>query len=91
VARDLQWLARARAFYDIRYGVVRVDAAGAARQLGAHVVPLDSPQATPPLGRLGIWIGDGRRVVLIEQAPTGRRFFLELRRGIIYRTNLGEF
>jgi hypothetical protein len=49
---------------------------------------LESPAATPPLGKLGIWIGDGRRIVLVEQAPTGHRLYFELRRGIAYRTNL---
>ena len=91
VARDLQWLARARVFYDIRYGVVKVGAAAAAKRLGSHVVALADPHATPPTGRLGIWIGPSRRIVLVEQAPTGRRFFLELRRGVIYRSSLGEF
>jgi hypothetical protein len=90
-ARDLQWLARARVFYDIRYGVVRVDSAGAARHLGSHAVAISSPQATPAVGKLGIWIGPNRRIVLVERASTGRRFSLELRRGITYRTNLGEF
>ena len=91
VARDLTWLARARVFYDIRYGLVHVDAADAARHLHGNVVALDGAQETPPLGKLGIWIGPGRRIVLVERAPTGRRLYLELRRGIIYRTNLSEF
>jgi hypothetical protein len=91
VARDITWLARSRVFYDIRYGVVRVDAAGAVRRLGGHLAALDNPQATPALGKLGIWMGDGRRIVLVERAQTGRRFYLELRRGIIYKTNLTEF
>jgi hypothetical protein len=90
-ARDIEWLTRARVFYDIRYGVANVDAAGAARRLGPHVIALDGPQATPPVGKLGIWIGSNRRIVLVERAPTGRRFSFELRRGIMYRTNLGEF
>jgi hypothetical protein len=91
VARDLQWLARARAFYDIRYGVVQVDAAGAAKRLGPHVVVLRAPQATPAVGKLGIWMGPNRRIVLVERTPTGRRFYVELRRGIAYRTNLSEY
>ena len=91
VARDLTWLARAHVFYDIRYGVVHVDAAGAAQHLGGNVVALDGPQETPPVGKLGIWTGDDRRIVLVEQAPTGRRFYLDLRHGLIYKTNLGEF
>jgi hypothetical protein len=49
---------------------------------------LDKPEATPPVGKLGVWIGDGRRIVLVERATTGRRLYLEIRRGIIYRTNL---
>lgn len=91
VARDIQWLTRARVFYDLRYGVANVDAAGAARQLGSHVIALDGPRATPPVGKLGVWMGPNRRIVLVERAPTGRRFYFELRRGIMYRTNLGEF
>jgi hypothetical protein len=89
VARDIEWLTRARAFYDIRYGVVNVHAAGAAKHLGPHVVVLSGPQATPRLGKLGIWIGPNRRIVLVERASTGRRFYFEIRRGIMYRTNLG--
>ena len=42
----------------------------------------------PPIGRLGIWAGDPLRIVLTERAPTGRSLYLELRDGIIYRTNL---
>jgi hypothetical protein len=91
VTRDIEWLARARIFYDIRYGVVTVDAASAAKHLGPHVVALAATTATPPVGKLGIWMGPKRRIVLVERAPTGRRFFLELRRGIMYRTNLGGF
>jgi hypothetical protein len=91
IARDLTWLARARIFYDIRYGVARVDAAGAARHLEGNVVALEGPHQTPPIGKLGIWMGPGRRIMLVERAPTGRRLYLELRRGITYRTNLSEF
>jgi hypothetical protein len=58
-----------------------------ARRLGSRVVPLDSPDATPPVGKLGVWTGDSRRIVLVERATTGRRLLLDIRRGIIYRTN----
>jgi len=88
VARDISWLARARVFRDIRYGRPPLSADEVARRLGSHVVPLDKPEATPPVGKLGVWIGDGRRIVLVEPATTGRRLYLEIRRGIIYRTNL---
>lgn len=88
VARDISWLARARVFRDIRYGRSPLSADEVARRLGSHVVPLDKPEATPPVGKLGVWIGDGRRIVLVERATTGRRLYLEIRRGIIYRTNL---
>jgi len=91
VARDIVWLARARVFHDIRYGIVQVDAADAATRVAPHGVVLGDPQATPPLGKLGIWMGPNRRIVLVERAPTGRRFYRELRRGIAYRSTLGEF
>jgi hypothetical protein len=42
------------------------------------------------VGRLGIWIGPNRRIVLVERAPTGLRLYLEIRHGAIYRTNLGD-
>lgn len=90
VARDIAWLARARVFHDIRYARQPQSAAEVARRLADRVVPLSTPSATPLLGHLGLWIGPGRRIVLAERAPTGRRFYLELRHGIIYRTNLGE-
>jgi hypothetical protein len=51
-------------------------------------VPVDNPEATPPVGKLGVWVGDLRRIVLVQRATTGRRLYLEIRRGIIYRTNL---
>jgi hypothetical protein len=35
-----------------------------------------------------VWVGEGSRIVLVERATTGRRLYLEIRRGIIYRTNL---
>jgi hypothetical protein len=91
VARDVAWLARARVFRDIRYATRPFTSGSAARTLGQHAVPLSGPTADPPVGKLGIWIGPSRRIVLAERAPTGRRFFFELRRGIAYRTNLTDF
>jgi hypothetical protein len=88
VARDISWLARARVFRDIRYARGPLSADEVARRLGNHVVPVDNPEATPPIGKLGLWVGDPRRIVLVERATTGRRLYLEIRRGIIYRTNL---
>jgi hypothetical protein len=88
VARDIAWLARARVFHPIRYDLKPFSSVSAARSLGKHVVSLPNPTATPPLGRLGIWIGPSRRIVLAERTPTGRRLYLELRRGVQYRTNL---
>lgn len=87
VGRDISWLARGRVFRDFRYGHERVSAEEVARRLGSHVVPLANPEATPPVGKLGIWLGDTRRIVLVERATTGRRLYLDIRRGIIYRTN----
>jgi hypothetical protein len=87
-ARDIAWLARARVFHDIRYARQPLTADNVARRLGSHVVPLGSPEATPPAGRLGIWLGDPRHIVLVERATTGRRLYLELRHGVKYRTNL---
>jgi hypothetical protein len=87
-ARDLAWLARARVFKDIRYAKEPLSAESAARRLGGHVVPLATPNATPPTGKLGIWLGDPKRIVLAERAPTGRRLYLEIRHGVIYQTNL---
>ena len=90
VARDIAWLARARVFHDVRYARQPLSAAAVARRLAPRVVPMRGPSEAPPVGRLGLWIGPSRRVVLVERAPTGRRFYLELRRGVIYRTNLGD-
>jgi hypothetical protein len=90
VARDIAWLARARVFHDVRYGRQPVTASAAARRLARRVLAMSSPSQTPPAGRLGLWIGPNRRIVLAERAPTGRRLFLELRHGVIYRTNLGD-
>jgi hypothetical protein len=90
VARDIEWLARSRLFHDIRYALQPPSSADAARRLAPRVVAMSSPSETPPLGRLGIWIGPNRRIVLAERASTGRRFFLELRRGLNYRTNVDE-
>jgi plasmid stabilization system protein ParE len=88
-ARDIAWLARARVFKAVRYTQRPFTPATAAAYLAERVDPLEGPSDTPPLGRLGIWLGPDRRIVLVERAPTGRRLFLELRRGVIYRTNLG--
>lgn len=88
VARDISWLARARVFRDIRYARSPPSADEVARLLGSHVVPLGNPEATPPVGKLGVWVGDAGRIVLVERATTGRRLYLDIRRGIIYRTNL---
>jgi hypothetical protein len=90
VARDIAWLARARVFHDVRYARQQLSAAVVAPRLARRVVPMSGPTETPPVGRLGLWIGPNRRLVLAERAPTGRRFYLELRRGVIYRTNLGD-
>jgi hypothetical protein len=88
VARDLAWLARARVFRNVRYTRGRPSAALVAPRLAHRVVPLARPSETPPLGRLGLWLGPNRRVVLVERASTGRRLYLELRHGVVYRTNL---
>jgi hypothetical protein len=88
VARDIAWLARARVFKVIRYARDTLSTTAVVARLGPHAVPLSDPAGTPPSGKLGVWSGGDRRVVLVERAPTGRRFFLELRRGILYRTNL---
>ncbi len=87
-ARDISWLARASTFREIRYARGPLSMNEVARRLGNHVVPLDSAEETPPIGKLGVWVGDPRRIVLVERATTGRRLYLEIRRGIIYRTNL---
>jgi hypothetical protein len=87
-ARDIEWLARARVFKDIRYSGESLSAQEVARRLGSHVVVLDKAQATPPLGKLGVWVGAPRRIVLVERATTGRRLYLDIRHGIAYRTNL---
>jgi hypothetical protein len=70
---------------------VQVDSAEAASRLGPHVVALEGPGSTPPLGKLGIWVGPRRRIMLVERTPTGRRFYFDLRRGLMYRTNLDQF
>jgi hypothetical protein len=75
-------------FHDIRYGRQSLTTHEVARRLGSHLIPLDSPDATPPTGRLGIWLGDPRHIVLVERAITGRRLYLELKDGVKYRTNL---
>ena len=90
VARDIEWLARARVFHDIRYARQPLSSAEAAHRLAPRVMAMSGPSRTPPVGRLGLWIGRNRRIVLAERAPTGRRFYLELRHGVNYRTNLGE-
>jgi hypothetical protein len=87
-ARDIAWLARAHVFHDIRYARQSLTSVEVARRLGSHVVPLPNPQATPPTGKLGIWLGEPRHIVLVERATTGRRLYLELRHGVKYRTNL---
>ncbi len=88
VARDITWLARARVFRDIRYARHPLATDEVARRLGSHVVPLNSPRATPPIGKLGVWVGDHRRIILVERTTTQRRLYLEIRHGIPYRTNL---
>ena len=87
-ARDISWLARASRFREIRYARGPLSTEQVARRLGNHVVPLASAEGTPPIGKLGVWVGNRRRIVLVERATTGRRLYLEIRRGIIYRTNL---
>jgi hypothetical protein len=87
-ARDIEWLARARVFREVRHAQPPLDTTATARRLESHVVPLDTPNATPPTGKLGLWLGNPKRIVLVERAPTGRRLFLEIRHGLIYRTNL---
>jgi hypothetical protein len=90
VARDIEWLARSRVFHDIRYARQPLSAAAGASRLARRVIAMSGPSATPPVGRLGLWIGPNRRIVLAERASTGRRLYLELRHGVIYRTNLAD-
>jgi hypothetical protein len=91
VARDIAWLARSRVFKAVRYAQQPFTSASAAEYLAQRVDPLADPTDTPPVGRVGIWLGPDRRIVLVERAPTGRRLFLELRRGVIFETNLIGF
>jgi hypothetical protein len=86
-ARDIAWLARARVFHDIRYARGPLSARDVAGRLGSRVVPLATPGSTAPTGELGVWVGDPKRIVLVERSTTGRRLYLELRRGVPYRTN----
>ena len=88
VARDIGWLTRAHVFREIRYAMRPFTSASAARWLGDHSVPLRRATSTPIEGKLGIWLGPDRRIVLAERTPTGRRLYVELRKGIVYRTNL---
>jgi hypothetical protein len=87
-ARDIAWLARARIFRNIRYARGPLSTTEVVRRLGDHTLPLATPDATPPIGKLGIWLGAENRIVLVERATTGRRLYLEIRRGLNYRTNL---
>jgi hypothetical protein len=87
-ARDIAWLARAHVFHDIRYARQPLSSDQVARRLGSHVVSQRSPGTSPPIGKLGIWLGDPRHIVLVERAITGRRLYLELKDGVKYRTNL---
>lgn len=87
-ACDISWLARARVFHDVRYARESLVTEEVARRLGSHVVALPTPATTPPLGKLGLWLGNDRRIVLVERTTTGRRLYLDPRRGLIYRTNL---
>jgi hypothetical protein len=87
VARDIAWLARARVFREIRYAKESLSTENVARRLGSRVVPLETLDSTPPVGKLGVWTGAGRRIVLAARATTGRRLFLDIRGGVIYRTN----
>lgn len=87
-ARDISWLTRARIFREIRYAQRPFTSGSAARWLGSHAVPLQRATSTPVEGKLGIWLGPARRIVLAERTPTGRRLYVELRKGIVYRTNL---
>lgn len=89
-ARDIAWLARARIFHSIRYARDPLSTTEVVGRLGNHTVALDEPGATPPIGKLGVWVGDNRRIVLVERATTGRRLYLDIRHGINYRTNLVE-
>jgi hypothetical protein len=75
----------------VRYAQQPFTSASAAEYLAERVDPLAGPTDTLPPGPLGIWLGPKRRIVLVERAPTGRRLFLELRRGVIYETNLIGF
>ena len=88
VARDVAWLARARIFHDIRYAQQPLTTDVVASRLGSHVIPLGGPEATPPIGKLGIWLGAPSRIVLVERATTGRRLYLDIRHGVKYKTNL---
>lgn len=90
VARDLAWLARARVFKHIRYSNPVPPATQVAQQLGARVIALPDPSATPPPGKIGLWTGPDARLVLVAKIPTGRRLFLDYRHGRIYRTNAAE-
>lgn len=88
-ARDLAWLVRSLAFQRVRYHRGATAAAALAASL-PRVVALRSAAATPPAGRIGLWIGRRGRLLVVERAPTGRRLWIELRGSRVWRSNLGD-
>ena len=54
------------------------------------IARLSSPAATPPAGRIGYAETPGG-VTFVKRSPTGRRFFVEVRRGRIVRANVKPY
>lgn len=86
-ARDLALFVRSGKVQRIR----RESGAALERGLGRYpIVRLSSPDASPPLGKIG-WAPAAAGVTFVERGPTGRRFFVEVRRGKIRRQNLKPY
>jgi hypothetical protein len=86
-ARDLSLLVRSRRVQKIR----RERGAALDRGLAPYGIQrISSPRAPLEPGRIGYAAGP-EGVTFVERSPTGRRFFVEVRRGRIVRANVKPY
>jgi hypothetical protein len=93
-ARRLAYFVRSPKMHAIRKALKAGDTAPSSKEIASRfdesVVALESRDAMPPPGKIGVWSGGSQTIVAAERADDGRRMYVTLDRGRIGAHDLDE-